>query len=79
MSALYESVADVIASRFGIERDTIVPEASFDDLGLDSLSQIELVTALQKRLGATIDDAEMAELSLVSEVVAALEANGVTA
>jgi acyl carrier protein len=79
MSALYDSVANVIASRFGIDREAITPEASFDDLGLDSLSQIELVTALRKRLGAIIDDEEMAELSVVSEVVAKLEENGVTA
>jgi len=79
MSTLYESVADVIASRFGIDRDEVTPEASFDDLGLDSLSQIELVTALRKHLGVAIDDDEMAELSTVSEVVATLESSGVQA
>ncbi|KUL39359.1 hypothetical protein ADL22_15955 [Streptomyces sp. NRRL F-4489] len=78
MSALYDSVVEVIATRFGLIRDTVTADATFDDLGLDSLSQIELVTALRKRLGADIDDEEMAELSSVGEVVAALEAKGLT-
>ncbi|MBZ4019521.1 acyl carrier protein [Streptomyces purpurogeneiscleroticus] len=78
MSALFDAVADVIVTRFGLDRDAITAEATFDDLGLDSLSQIELVTALRKRLGADIDDEEMAELSAVGEVVEALEAKGLT-
>ncbi|WP_046497418.1 acyl carrier protein [Streptomyces odonnellii] len=77
MNSLFESVADVIASRFGVDREAIAPESTFDDLGLDSLSQIELVTALRKRLGADIDDEQMAEFSQVSEVVAKLEEIGV--
>ncbi|MFI0902087.1 acyl carrier protein [Streptomyces sioyaensis] len=79
MSSLHDSVVDVIATRFGLDRDAITAEATFDDLGLDSLSQIELVTALRKRLGADIDDEEMAELSAVGEVVAALESKGLKA
>jgi acyl carrier protein len=73
MSELYGSVVDVIAERFGIDRDLIVPEASFDDLGLDSLAQIELATALQKRLGVVLTDEEIIDLTVVSDVVAILE------
>jgi acyl carrier protein len=79
MNALFDSVSEVISSRFGIDREEITPDATFDDLGLDSLSQIELVTALGKRLGTHIDDDEMADISVISEVVAKLEENGVTA
>jgi acyl carrier protein len=73
MSALYESVVDVFAERFGIDRALIVPEASFDDLGLDSLAQIELATSLQKRLGVVLTDEEIIELTVVSDIVAILE------
>jgi acyl carrier protein len=73
MSALYESVVDAFAERFGIERSLIVPEASFDDLGLDSLAQIELATTLQKRLGVVLSDEEIIELTIVSDIVAILE------
>jgi acyl carrier protein len=73
MSALYESVVDVFSQRFGIDRALIVPEASFDDLGLDSLAQIELATALQKRLGVVLTDEEIIEITVVADVVAKLE------
>jgi len=73
MSALYESVVDVFSGRFGIDRDKVQPDASFDDIDLDSLSQIELATALKKKFAVEITDDEMAEMSVVSEVVAKLE------
>ncbi|MFC8270094.1 acyl carrier protein [Streptomyces cinereoruber] len=79
MSSMYNSVAEVMANRFGMDRDIVVAEATFDDLGLDSLSQIELATALTKQLGVELDDDEMAELSTVGEIVALLESKGATA
>ena len=69
MDPHYDLVVDVIATRFGIDRAAVLPECSFDDLDLDSLAQVELATALQKRLGQEIDDEEMAQLSRISEVV----------
>ncbi|MGH3962189.1 MAG: acyl carrier protein [Pseudonocardiaceae bacterium] len=78
MSALYESVVDVFTGRFGIDRDKVQPDASFDDIDLDSLSQIELATALKKKFAVEITDDEMAEMAVVSEVVAKLAEKGVT-
>ena len=75
MNISVDSVAQVIASRFKIERSRVVPEASFDDLGLDSLSQIELALMLEKELGVRISDAELSQISTVSDIVA--KANGI--
>jgi acyl carrier protein len=71
---MYEQVVDVISNRFGIDPQDVTGQASFDDLGLDSLSQIELATALKKRLGIEIADEDMAEMRNISEIVAKLEA-----
>ncbi|MFF5919605.1 acyl carrier protein [Streptomyces flavochromogenes] len=78
-SSMHDSVAEVMANRFGMDRDIVVADATFDDLGLDSLSQIELATALTKQLGVELDDDEMAELSTVGEIVALLESKGAVA
>jgi acyl carrier protein len=78
MSSMHDSVADVMVDRFGMDRDIVVAEATFDDLGLDSLSQIELATVLTKQLGVELDDDEVAELSTVGEIVALLESKGAT-
>lgn len=73
MSQMLDSVIDVINRRFDIPQERVVAGASFDDLGLDSLSQIELITALQKQLGVRIDDEEIDGLSNLSDVVDLLE------
>jgi acyl carrier protein len=73
MTPLHDSVLDVINRRFDIPRERVVPGATFDELGLDSLSQIELVTALQKHLGVQINDDEIDDLSSVDDVVRLLE------
>jgi acyl carrier protein len=73
MSALFESVVDVFVSRFNMDKDVVRPEATFEDIDLDSLSQIELGTSLKKKFGVDITDDEMEEISTVSEIVAKLE------
>ncbi|MGG2463440.1 acyl carrier protein [Streptomyces sp. RGM 3693] len=79
MSRMHDSVSEVMANRFGMDRNIVVAEATFDDLGLDSLSQIELATALTKQLGVEVSDEEMAELSTVGEIVALLESKDANA
>ncbi|KJK41331.1 acyl carrier protein [Streptomyces variegatus] len=76
MSSMHDSVVEVFVARFGLDRETVVPDASFDDLGLDSLSQIELATALKKRLGIVITDEELSEISVVGDIVALAEKKG---
>jgi acyl carrier protein len=76
VGSIYESVVEVVSSRFGIDKAEVIPEASFDDLGLDSLSQIELATALQRRLGVVFTDEEIIEISDVSDVVTKLQEKG---
>lgn len=78
MGSLYDVVADVISGRFNIPREKVQPEASFEDLDLDSLSQIELATTLKKKLGFELSDKEISDISLVREVIEALERKGVS-
>ncbi|MEU9572345.1 acyl carrier protein [Streptomyces massasporeus] len=76
MSSVQDSVVEVFVARFGLDPETVVADASFDDLGLDSLSQIELATALKKRLGIVITDEELSEISVVGDIVALVEQKG---
>lgn len=75
---MFDSVADVIAARFGVDRASITADSSFDDLDLDSLAQIELATAIKKKLGIEIADEEMAEMKNVGAIAARLEEIGQT-
>ncbi len=68
MSVSINSIVQEISTRFKIDAGKIVPEASFDELGLDSLSQIELALSLKKDLGINISDDELAQISTVSDI-----------
>ncbi|MEU6862220.1 phosphopantetheine-binding protein [Streptomyces sp. NPDC046876] len=76
MSSVHDAVVEVFVSRFDLDREKVVPDATFDDLDLDSLSQIELATALKKRLGVAITDEELSEVSVVADIVALVEQKG---
>ncbi|MFC0437663.1 acyl carrier protein [Kutzneria buriramensis] len=73
MGTTFESVVAVLAKRFDIDPAEVSRESSFDDINLDSLSQIEFGTALNKAFAVDISDDEMAELSVIGEVVDKLD------
>jgi acyl carrier protein len=78
MSSVHDAVVEVLVSRFDLDREKVVADATFDDLDLDSLSQIELATALKKRLGVAITDEELSEVSVVADIIALVEQKGAT-
>ncbi len=69
----YEKIAQVISRRFKVPAEKIHLEADFDDLGLDSLSQIELAMALKKEHGFDISDDQLEQISTVGDIVATVE------
>ncbi|GAB3488251.1 acyl carrier protein [Amycolatopsis cihanbeyliensis] len=73
MSTAYESIVGILTRRFDVAPETVSSTATFDDIDLDSLSQIELVTAINKQLGLNLTDDEMAEVSTIGEVVDKVE------
>lgn len=69
MSLNMESLSQILVTRFRVADDQIVPEASFDDLGLDSLSQVELAMAIEKQLGVKITDDELDEMESIGDIL----------
>jgi acyl carrier protein len=78
-NAMFDAVVNIVATRFNIDPSMITPGATFDDLELDSLSQLELVTTLEERLGIEITDDELAGMSGLAEIITALEGKGAPA
>lgn len=69
MSVSMDSLADVIAARFNLPRETVAAETSFEEMGLDSLSRIELAMSIHKELGIHIDDDEFDKMATVSDLL----------
>ena len=66
----FEQVRDIIVETLGCDADQVTMEASLaDDLGADSLASVELVMALEEATGVTIDDADVAGLKTVGDIM----------
>ena len=49
MSSVADKVKKIVVEQLGVSEDQVTPEAKFiEDLGADSLDQVELVMALKK-------------------------------
>jgi len=67
---LEEKITKVIVEKLGVTADKVVPEARFvEDLGADSLDQVELVMALEDEFNLEIPDEDAEKLKSVIEVL----------
>ena len=74
MSEIAEKVAKIVVEQLGVSEDQVTPEAKFiEDLGADSLDQVELVMALEEEFGADIPDEEAEKLTTVGDAIAYVE------
>ena len=72
----FEKVRDIIVETLGCDAEQVTLEASLaDDLGADSLASVELVMALEEAAGISIDDADVAGLKTVGDIMGYLEAH----
>ncbi|KAA3600075.1 MAG: acyl carrier protein [Calditrichaeota bacterium] len=74
--ATNEQVIDIIVEQLGVEKDKVVPEASFiDDLGADSLDTVELIMAFEDKFGTEIPDEEAEKIRTVGDAISYLSKN----
>jgi acyl carrier protein len=70
-------IRDIMADVLDIDADGVGPQTTADDVEeWDSLSHIRLMVAIERRFGITFDNAEIAELANVGEMIALIEAKG---
>ncbi|MGI8306435.1 acyl carrier protein [Saccharopolyspora hattusasensis] len=77
MSDLYTRLGELLTSWFDVENSALKPDASLDDLGLDSLAQVELGQLLEQNFGVEVTDAEMEKMATLTDILEALEKKGV--
>jgi acyl carrier protein len=70
MGGIEDKVRDIIAEELGVEREKLTDGASFmEDLGADSLDQVELVMAFEKEFDIDIPDEEAEKLRTVGDAM----------
>jgi acyl carrier protein len=71
----FDRVKKIIVEQLGVEENEVTPEASItDDLGADSLDQVELVMAFETEFGIDIPDEEAEKIKTVGDAVQKIEA-----
>ncbi|MDH4045706.1 MAG: acyl carrier protein [Gemmatimonadota bacterium] len=70
MSSVEDKVRDIIAEELGVEREKLSDDASFmEDLGADSLDQVELVMAFEKEFDIDIPDEDAEKMRTVGDAL----------
>ena len=70
MADLEEKVKQIIVEQLSVDEAEVTPTASFvDDLGADSLDQVELVMAFEEAFGIEIPDDEAEKIQTVKDAI----------
>jgi len=76
MSDVADRVKEIIVNQLNVSPDQVTPAAKFiEDLGADSLDQVELVMHLEEEFNTEIPDEEAEKLQTVGDSIAYIEAN----
>ena len=74
LSSVADKVKKIVVEQLGVSEDQVTPEAKFiEDLGADSLDQVELVMALEEEFGSDIPDEDAEKLTTVGDAIKYVE------
>lgn len=70
MMAIDEKMVEIIAEQLSVEKEKVVPGASFvDDLGADSLDLVELIMAMEEGFDIEIPDEDAESITTVQHAI----------
>lgn len=70
MSVVEEKIKKIICEQLNVSEDDVVSEASFvDDLGADSLDQVELIMAMEEEFDVSIPDEDAEKIATVKDAI----------
>lgn len=68
---VFEVVAKLIADRYELDVESIKPETTFQEIGIDSLDTVELLMDLEDEIGTELELEE--QIATVGELVEFIE------
>ena len=75
----FERVKKLVVEQLGVEEDEVELASSFaDDLGADSLDQVELVMALEEEFKIEVPDGDAEKITTVAAAVKYIETHAST-
>ncbi len=72
--AIEEKMVDIIVEQLSVEKEKVVPAASFvDDLGADSLDLVELIMSMEEEFDTEIPDEDAEKIATVQAAIDYIE------
>ncbi len=69
-----EKIKKIICEQLEVNEEDVIPEASFvDDLGADSLDQVELIMAMEEEFDVSISDEDAEKIVTVRDAIEYIE------
>lgn len=70
MASVEEKIKKIICEQLDVAEEDVVPAASFvDDLGADSLDQVELIMAMEEEFDISIPDEDAEKIGTVQDAI----------
>ena len=70
MASVEEKIKNIICEQLDVDEKNVVPEASFvDDLGADSLDQVELIMAMEEEFDISIPDEDAETIRTLQDAI----------
>ncbi|MEU6934629.1 acyl carrier protein [Streptomyces sp. NPDC046385] len=65
---MYDVLKDILVADLHVREEDVVPTATREEVGLDSLAVVELAAALNERLGIEVQDYELLDAGTLADV-----------
>lgn len=65
----FSAIADIVAAKLNIQKSAVIPTATLEDLGADSLDIIEIIMKIEEEFDIQINDEEAEKLKTLDQVV----------
>jgi acyl carrier protein len=69
VSEKFEQLKEILVDKFKVSPEQVTPDATWEDLELDSLAMVELSLILESDFGLNIGDKELQELTSIDDVL----------
>ena len=67
---IFEKLAALLAEKFSVDADSITMDATFEDLGADSLDIVEMTMAVEEEFGLEdMEDEDLSGIATVADLV----------
>jgi acyl carrier protein len=70
---IFNKIATLLSSKKVINKELISIEQSFEDLGLDSLDAVELISNLEDEFNVTLPNIELQQIKTIRQAVEGIE------